>query len=62
MSSWASWWTGPGKWWKWNRGQGESLPVNIPAAQARFFQQVCRAGGHVIAVLNPRELLNESKV
>jgi purine-binding chemotaxis protein CheW len=43
------------------RGQGESLPVNIPAAQARFFQQVCRAGGHVIAVLNPREVLNESK-
>ncbi len=44
------------------RGQGESLPVNIPAAQARFFQQVCRAGGHVIAVLNPREVLNESKI
>jgi len=43
-------------------GQGESLPVNIPASQARFFQQVCRAGGHVIAVLNPREVLNESKV
>jgi purine-binding chemotaxis protein CheW len=43
-------------------GDGESLPVNIPAAQARFFQQVCRAGGHVIAVLNPHELLNESKV
>ncbi|MGA2597660.1 MAG: chemotaxis protein CheW [Bryobacteraceae bacterium] len=43
------------------RGQGESLPVNIPAAQARFFQQVCRTGGHVIAVLNPREVLNESK-
>jgi purine-binding chemotaxis protein CheW len=42
-------------------GEGESLPVNIPAAQARFFQQVCRAGGHVIAVLNPHELLNESK-
>ena len=43
-------------------GEGESLPVNIPAAQARFFQQVCRAGGHVIAVLNPREVLNESKL
>jgi purine-binding chemotaxis protein CheW len=41
-------------------GEGESLPVNIPAAQARFFQQVCRAGGHVIAVLNPSEILNES--
>jgi purine-binding chemotaxis protein CheW len=43
-------------------GEGESLPVNIPAAQARFFQRVCRAGGHVIAVLNPKELLNESKL
>jgi purine-binding chemotaxis protein CheW len=42
-------------------GEGEALPVNIPAAQARFFQQVCRAGGQVIAVLNARELLNESK-
>ena len=42
-------------------GQEESLPMNIPAAQARFFQQVCRAGGHVIAVLNPSEILNESK-
>jgi hypothetical protein len=40
----------------------DSLPINIPAAQARFFQQVCRSGGHVIAVLNPREILNESKV
>lgn len=43
------------------RGGEESLPVNIPMAQARFFQQVCRAGGHVIAVLNPQEVLNESK-
>jgi hypothetical protein len=43
-------------------GQEESLPINIPAAQSRFFQQVCRAGGHVIAVLNPREILNESKL
>jgi purine-binding chemotaxis protein CheW len=42
-------------------GREESLPINIPAAQSRFFQQVCRAGGHVIAVLNPREILNESK-
>ena len=41
-------------------GQEESLPINIPAAQSRFFQQVCQAGGHVIAVLNPREILNES--
>ena len=43
-------------------GQGESLPVNIPAARARFFQQDCRAGGNVIAVLNPREVLNESRL
>jgi len=42
-------------------GREESLPINIPVAQSRFFQQVCRAGGHVIAVLNPREILNESK-
>jgi purine-binding chemotaxis protein CheW len=42
--------------------QGGSLPVNIPAARARFFQRVCRAGGNVIAVLNPHEVLNESRV
>jgi purine-binding chemotaxis protein CheW len=42
-------------------GQEEALPVNLPAAQARFFSQVCRAGGEVIAVLNARELLNEIK-
>jgi purine-binding chemotaxis protein CheW len=41
-------------------GLQESLPINIPAAQARFFQQVCRVGGQVVAVLNPREILNES--
>ena len=41
--------------------QGESLPVNIPAAQARFFQGVCRAGGQVIAILNPGEVLDESR-
>ncbi len=38
----------------------ESLPINIPAAQARFFQGVCRTGGHVIALLNPGEVLNEN--
>jgi purine-binding chemotaxis protein CheW len=42
--------------------QRESLPVNIPAAQARFFKGVCRAGGHVIAVLNPSEVLNENRL
>ena len=41
--------------------QEESLPINIRPAQARFFQGVCRAGGHVIALLNPAEILNEAK-
>jgi purine-binding chemotaxis protein CheW len=41
-------------------GQEGPLPVNIPAAQARFFQGICRTGGHVIALLNPREVLNET--
>jgi purine-binding chemotaxis protein CheW len=44
------------------RGAEESLPVNIPAAQARFFQGVCRAGGYVISLLNPQEVLSESRV
>lgn len=43
------------------RGQEDSLPANIPAAQAKFFQGVRRAGGRVIAVLNSREILSESK-
>jgi purine-binding chemotaxis protein CheW len=43
-------------------GQGDPLPVNIPAEQARFFQRVCRADGQVIAVLNSREVLNESRL
>lgn len=42
-------------------GPGESLPVNIPAAQARFFQGVRRAGGRVVAILNTTEVLNEIK-
>ena len=41
-------------------GQQEALPINMPSAQARFFQGVCRAGGRVIALLNSREVLNES--
>jgi purine-binding chemotaxis protein CheW len=45
-----------------DRAETGSLPVNIPAAQARFFLGVCRAGGHVIALLNPREVLNESRL
>jgi purine-binding chemotaxis protein CheW len=44
-----------------NSGQAESLPVNIPSAQARFFQGVCRVAGQVIAVLNPGEVMNESR-
>lgn len=43
-------------------GQEEPLPVNIPAARARFFRRVCRAGGRVISVLNPTEILNEDRV
>ncbi|MGA3240006.1 MAG: chemotaxis protein CheW [Bryobacteraceae bacterium] len=43
-------------------GHGDSLPVNIPATQARFFQGVRRAGGHVIAILNPAEVLNEARL
>ena len=43
-------------------GKGEPLPVNIPAAQARFFKGVCRANGHVIAMLNPSEVLNENRL
>ncbi|MGA2714042.1 MAG: chemotaxis protein CheW [Bryobacteraceae bacterium] len=39
----------------------EPLPVNIPAAQARFFRGVYRANGHVIALLNPITLLAESR-
>lgn len=42
-------------------GQAESLPVNIPSAQARFFEGVCRTGGRVIALLNSAEILNESR-
>ena len=43
-------------------GQEEVLPVNIPAAQARFFKGVCRRAGHVIALLRPDEILNESRL
>jgi purine-binding chemotaxis protein CheW len=43
-------------------GEGDPLPVNIPAGQARFFQRVCRTSGQVITVLNSREVLNESRL
>jgi purine-binding chemotaxis protein CheW len=43
-------------------GERESLPVNVPAAQAKLFHGVCRAGGRVIALLNPDEVLNESRL
>jgi purine-binding chemotaxis protein CheW len=42
--------------------QEELLPINVPAAQARFFQGVCRAGGRVIALLNSREVLDETSL
>jgi purine-binding chemotaxis protein CheW len=44
------------------RKQYDSLPLNIPPAQARFFTGICRNGGHVIALLNAREVLNEASV
>jgi purine-binding chemotaxis protein CheW len=43
------------------RGREESLPLNIPSTRARFFKGVCRSGGHVIAILNPGEVLNENR-
>lgn len=36
----------------------DSLPVNIPAAQARYFRGISRSAGRVIALLNPRVVLN----
>jgi purine-binding chemotaxis protein CheW len=39
----------------------EPLPVNVPAAQGRFFRGVYRADGHVIALLNPSALIAENK-
>ena len=44
-----------------DHGQEDALPVNISAAQARFFQGICREGGRVIAVLNLKEVLNENR-
>jgi purine-binding chemotaxis protein CheW len=40
----------------------ESLPANVPAAQARYFSGVFRAGGNVIARLRPEDLLAESRL
>jgi purine-binding chemotaxis protein CheW len=42
-------------------GQYDSLPVNIPPAQARFYTGVCRAGGRVTTLLNASEILNEAR-
>lgn len=39
-----------------------ALPVNVPAAQARFFQDIYRSGGNVIAQLNPGEVLSENRL
>ena len=41
-------------------GKHDPLPLNIPPSQARFFTGICRNGGHVIALLNPQEVLNET--
>lgn len=41
-------------------GSTEPLPVNIPAAQARYFTGVYRAGGRVLTLLNTSELLQGS--
>lgn len=40
-------------------GEEESLPLNIPPAQAKFFRGVCRSSGKVIALLNVDEVLRE---
>jgi purine-binding chemotaxis protein CheW len=42
-------------------GSEEPVPVNIPAAQARFFRSVFRAGGRLITLLKPGELLAEGR-
>lgn len=41
--------------------QWESLPLNIPGSQARFFQGVCRSGGRVITLLNQTEILSSTR-
>jgi purine-binding chemotaxis protein CheW len=41
--------------------QWESLPLNIPAGQARFFQGVCRSAGRVITLLNQAEILSGNR-
>lgn len=38
-----------------------SLPANIPASQARFFQGVYRNGARVIALLNASEILSQAQ-
>jgi purine-binding chemotaxis protein CheW len=43
-------------------GQEEPLPLNIPDAQARYFTGVCRFGAQVISILNPAEVLNETRL
>lgn len=42
-------------------GSSEALPLNIPAAQARFFSGVCRSGGRVITLLNTVEILSGAR-
>lgn len=44
-----------------NRDREESLPVNVPSAQARYFRGVYQEGGQVIALLNPQTILAENR-
>lgn len=37
----------------------ESPPANTPAAQARYFQSVCRSGSLVISLLDVHQILSE---
>ncbi len=45
-----------------SRDKEEPLPVNIPAAQSRYFLGIYQAQGRVIALLNPETLLSETRV
>jgi purine-binding chemotaxis protein CheW len=41
------------------REQWQPPPANVQYGQARFFKAVCRAGGRVITLLDPGQILNE---
>ncbi len=42
-------------------GNREPLPLNLPAAQARFFSGVCRSAGRVITLLHSAEILSGAR-